>query len=124
MTERIELPDNAWAELRDPRTVPERLRRPITRAMFNIANGDALDLLTSSDDILSPNMIDVYSQLNDLVIVARVVAWSFDSPITVESVLELPGNVYEALQEITAEGIVDMIPNFAPTDDKDSPTNP
>ena len=31
-TEHFELPDGAWAELRDPRKTPERLRRPVRQA--------------------------------------------------------------------------------------------
>ncbi len=35
-TERIELPDDDWAEIRDPRKVPERLRRPVREAAINL----------------------------------------------------------------------------------------
>jgi hypothetical protein len=121
MTERIELPESAWAELRSPRSVPERLRRPVTKIMFQISQQQAQSL---SVDVVDPEMVMVYSELNDLLIVARVVAWSYDLPITVDSVLDLPGDAYEILQAKAAESMTEMIPNFASSNDPESPTLP
>jgi hypothetical protein len=122
MTERIELPDNAWAELRNPRTVPERLRRPVTQMMFSIANNQ--EIQNAENDVVNSELVGIYSELNDLVIVARVAAWSFDLPISVDGVLDLPGNAYEVLQEKTVENVLDMIPNFGQSNDPESPTKP
>lgn len=122
MTERIELPDNAWAELRNPRTVPERLRRPVTQMMFAIANNQ--EIQNAENDVVNSELVGIYSELNDLVIVARVAAWSFDLPISVDGVLDLPGNAYEVLQEKTVENVLDMIPNFGQSTDPESPTKP
>lgn len=33
---RIELPDGDWADVRDPKKVPERLRRPVREAALNL----------------------------------------------------------------------------------------
>jgi hypothetical protein len=137
MSERIELPNGAWANLRTPSAVPERLRRPVTKAMFVIASGSAgKALLEVKEDLtdeekaaqvaqsLNPDTLDLYSSLNDLLIVARVSEWSFELPITLDGVLDLPSSAYEILQEVTAKGITEMMPNFATSDDKDSPTHP
>ena len=35
-TTRVELPDGDWAELRNPKKVPERLRRPVRVAALNL----------------------------------------------------------------------------------------
>lgn len=34
--ERVILPDDAWADVRDPKKVPERLRRPVREAAINL----------------------------------------------------------------------------------------
>lgn len=122
MTERIELPDGAWAELRSPRTVPERLRRPVTKMMFAISNNQ--EIQNTDDNVVNPELVGIYSELNDLMIVARVVAWSFDLPISVDGVLDLPGDAYEILQEKAVENVLDMIPNFGQSTDPESPTQP
>jgi len=137
MSERIELPNGAWANLRTPSAVPERLRRPVTKAMFVVASGTAGKALMDVDQDLSdeakaaqvaqslnPDTLDLYSNLNDLLIVARVSEWSYDLPITLDGVLDLPSNAYEVLQEVTAQGILEMMPNFTASADKDSPTQP
>jgi len=137
MSERIELPDGAWANLRKPSAVPERLRRPVTKAMFVVASGTAGKALMDVDQDLSneakaaqvaqslnPDTLDLYSNLNDLLIVARVSEWSYDLPITLDGVLDLPSNAYEVLQEVTAQDILEMMPNFTASADNDSPTRP
>jgi hypothetical protein len=121
MTERIELPESAWAELRSPRSVPERLRRPVTKLMFQISQQQAENM---TNEVVDPEMVMIYSELNDLLIVARVIAWSYDSPINVESVLDLPGDAYEILQAKAAESMTEMIPNFNQSNDPESPTLP
>lgn len=35
-TQRINLPDGEWADIRDPKKVPERLRRPVREAALNL----------------------------------------------------------------------------------------
>ena len=35
-TERLELPDGAWAEIRDPKKAPERLRQPVRAAALEL----------------------------------------------------------------------------------------
>jgi len=137
MSERIELPNGAWANLRTPSAVPERLRRPVTKAMFAIASGSAGKALVEVQQDLSdqekaaqvaqslnPDTLDMYSNLNDLLIVARVSEWSFELPITIDGVLDLPSNAYEILQEVTAKDITEMMPNFTTSDNKDSPIKP
>jgi len=121
MTERIELPDGAWAELRSPRSVPERLRRPVTKIMFEISQQQTENI---NNDFVDPEMVMVYSELNDLLIVARVAAWSYDLPISKDSVLDLPGDAYEILQAKAAESLTEMIPNFGQSSDQESPTQP
>ena len=73
---------------------------------------------------MNPDTLDMYSNLNDLLIVARVESWSYDLPVTLDNVLDLPSNAYEILQEVTAKDITEMMPNFTTSDNKDSPIKP
>lgn len=121
------LPNNAWAEIREPHEVSERLRRPVTKALMEVgknqsltAEGDAAEVAAS----LSVEELTSFEVLNDLLIVARVSAWSFDLPINLDSVLDIPSDAYDALRVIVAEDVTRMMPNFAASDSPDSPTSP
>lgn len=134
---RIELPDGGWADLRDPAAVPVRLRRPVESAIMAIGRDEGTQAALSADgDITDPQVaagivqkfgddtIARYNDLNDLLIVARVAAWSYDVPVTLDAVLDLPAGVYEVLQVATADRITDMMPSFSASHDPASPTKP
>jgi len=70
------------------------------------------------------DLFSKFNDLNDLLILARIAAWSYDLPITLDSVLELPSGDYQILQEVTAKDITEMMPNFAQDNDPSSPTLP
>ena len=125
MSEKVSLPDGAWAVLRSPSAVPERLRRPVVKAMFaGIAAASQTTDNVGQDALAMVDNLEVYSELNDLVIVARVAEWSFDLPIVLDSILDLPGNAYDHLKLVCAEGLQDMMPDFSLSNDPDSPTSP
>lgn len=112
-----------WVDLREPREVPERLRRPIVvkagaigKAAQNIANADEVSV---DEDTLSAMF-----EFNDLLVIALAKAWSFEEPITLEGLGNLPGNTYDALQKIVAPMVTDLMPSFEATPDADSPTVP
>ena len=122
---KVDLPDGAWASLRDPKKVPERLRRPVLAVLMAQGKNSA-ELPTITPDTppeevlqaLDSSVLDKFSELNDLVVVALVEEWSYtDTPITADSVLDLPGDVYDALREAVAPFVVDLIPDFGPTPD-------
>ena len=120
---KITLPNDAWAELRDPKAVPERLRRPVSQAL--LVMGKNQEAMTAADaTTLSAEALASFESLNDLLIVARVSAWSLNTPVSLESVLDLPSDLYNALREATAPGMMEMMPDFSASEDKDSPTNP
>jgi hypothetical protein len=64
------------------------------------------------------------SDLNDRVVLAMVKAWSLNVPIEVEPLLDLPGNVYDSLREQCAPFLNDLMPDFGPSEDPESPTDP
>jgi len=135
MTTRIELSNSGWAELRDPAAVPVRLRRPVEKMLFDISQSNGTEALANNAGNqeqaaaelaanIDGELFSKFNDLNDLLILARVAAWSFDLPITLDSVLDLPAGEYYLLQEATAKDITEMMPNFAQDTDPSSPTLP
>jgi hypothetical protein len=106
-----------WVELRDPKEVPEGLRRPVVQASIDaqrFADLDEADF-TGAD----MNQLQV---LNDLAAVALVKTWSFDSSISLEGLLELPSGAYDELLASVAPKVADLMPNFGVNPDPKAPT--
>ena len=112
---RIELPGNDWAELRDPATLTERQRRPVRAAVMAMSTGamaasiDAAEATTADQAIavaqaVTPADLAVMVEVNDLVAVAMIEAWSFGEPPTsADALLDLPGGTYDLLVAAVAE---------------------
>jgi len=129
MTQRITLSNGGWADIKAPTAVSERNRRPVEKALIAIYQSKAMnELETASASAIAKTIdsqsFDQFAELNDLLIMARLEAWSLEKPINLENVLDLPGEDYKALQEATADGITEMMPNFAASDDPNSPIKP
>jgi hypothetical protein len=122
---KVDLPDGAWALLRDPAKVPERLRRPVTNlaAKLHPEIAAAKEAGTDGPD-LTADVLGGFQALNDLVMVAVVADWSFDLAVTPETVGDLPGDAYDVLRRETAKCVTDLIPDFSPNPDPASPTPP
>lgn len=120
---KITLPNDAWAEIRNPKEVPERLRRPVSQALLVMGKNQST-LTDDAPESMSPEALSSFESLNDLLILARVKAWSYDLPITMESVLDLPSYSYNILRQETASGMMEMMPDFSSSDAPDSPINP
>lgn len=108
-----------WIEVRDdPATTPERLRRPVKRAMMRAAG--SRDLVRAFDVSVPENerppipddMIGVFDEMNDAAAAALVTAWSFEGPVTVEALADLPGNTYDAIRVIVAPHAMALMPDF------------
>ena len=114
-----------WVELRDPKLVPERLRRPIVTRASDIGS-KAREIADAGVD-QAASMVDAATltgmfEFNDLLVVALVKEWSFESAITVDGLLDLPGGVYDELQRIVTPLLSDVMPSFEPAQEPDSPT--
>ena len=137
MSNKLELSNSGWAILRDPAAVPVRLRRPVEKVMIEISQGSAGDALKSAPSDLSDeakaaevasnldiSVYDTFNNLNDLLIVARVESWSFNTEVNLDSVLDLCAQDYEILQTATADRVEEMLPSFAVSVDQNSPIKP
>lgn len=136
MSEKISLPSGGWAVLRDPAAVPVKLRRPVEKALLTLGQSQAKTVLASAPELsdsqkaaevastINPQILDQFNDLNDLLIVARVESWSFELPISIDSLGELVQEDYALLQKISAENVTSMVPNFGLSNDPTSPTQP
>lgn len=116
---------SGWVMLRDPKMVPERLRRPIMAQAASIQQV-ARELTTSINEDASASKESVLSlyDFNDLVAVALISEWSWDAPVTIDSLQDLPGSEYDAIQLVVSPLIGDLMPDFTPDPAADSPTEP
>ena len=111
---RLDLPAGAWAELRDPEAVTERQRKPFIGALGRAAKAEG-----SEDGGLSA-MIEV----QDSLVMAMVVAWSFESPVVADSLLDLPHKTVSVLRTACMKYQSELLPDFGVDPDPASPTEP
>lgn len=146
MSSTIPLPDGGSAVLRDPSTVTERQRRPVTRAQMRLAGSPVGELLDSqpADDapeaehkafnkamieLMGTPAYDLLDELNDALAAALVEkvtlpdGRTFDNP-SADDLLDIPGADLDVIKAETAKYVTALMPSFAPTPDAESPTPP
>ncbi|MFH8380636.1 hypothetical protein ACH4E7_06800 [Kitasatospora sp. NPDC018058] len=141
---RIPLPGGAWADLRPVSDITERHRRPIRKLSTGLlghadfaaavaemqASGKDPGSLTPDEQLrVAAGMGSAFDDLEaiqDLLVVAAVRGWSFDAvPITVDGLLDLPGQALDALRAAVAPYQSALNPNLKdPSPDPQSPTVP
>lgn len=143
MAEHVTLPSGATADLRDAVDVTERQRRPIKRIQAKLAalpsfvaaikeaeaaqNADGGALTPDQQLAIAGGMgeaFDLLEELNDSLIGAVVRGWSYPFPVSADASQDLPGRDLDALRAACAPYLKDLMPNFEPTPDADSPTVP
>lgn len=124
----VPLPDGQWAEFAAPQKVSERRRRSYVNAIaaFNAATaqlpraatGDGPDprFAGAAESELLDNAID-------LLILALVKAWSYEQPVSLDALQDLPVDAYDVLRKEASDRQADMMPDYSPTTDPKAPTN-
>jgi hypothetical protein len=120
----VELPRGQSALLRDPEDVPERLRRPVLAKQAEVF-GSSPELRAAAEMNVEPTdaadmaaALVPMAEMNDLIIVAFVHAWSYRRqelaedgtvttgeklPVSVGSLMEIPGDGYDRLRQLCQE---------------------
>lgn len=144
MSDKVDLGNGAWAKLRDPQDVTERNRRPLAKIQRVIAGtpiGSVLlerELERPGEEITEDEMgkilrpflgdeaMDKFEDSDDLLIYALVEEWSIDSPITVETIQDLPGRAYDALRDACRPLLNQVLGTSEESEvlDPESPTTP
>jgi hypothetical protein len=128
----LELPNGQHALLRDPEMVPEKYRRPYERLRVKMGalTADIPETLPEKERerlaglavmTKAPELID---GLDDALMLALVEAWSYEVPVTLDGLLELPSKAIDTLKRKCRELGPKMMTNFEPTLDPASPTVP
>lgn len=142
----VPLSDGKSAELRDPKELSERQRRPLGKLMALVSpeGQDALEASRLLGEDGKPETkkkltaaerkelqakvrfaaadIDVLNELNDQAIVAFVKHWTREEAVTIDNVLELPTPDYDALRAAVAPLTAEVFVNFKASKDSSSPT--
>lgn len=103
---------NGWVELRDPKLVPERLRRPIVQSSVSAVALADIDIEAPENAEKVADVIGFYSEFNDLLAVALVESWSFPDAISIETLQELPGATYDDIRKAVAPFVSALLPDF------------
>lgn len=115
---RIDLPEGAWAELADPRKVSERRRRSYVNAMaaFNAATASLPRTEDGNPDprFCGSEHAELLDTALDLLTVALIKAWSYEQPVTVEAIQDLPVDVFDALRKAATDRQTELLPNYSP----------
>jgi hypothetical protein len=136
MSQHITLPSGATADLRPAADITERHRRPLKRLQTQLLRfrefGEAIEKaqgnkkLTKADqDAIAAGMGDAFEpleELNDRLVIAAVRGWSYDFPVDFENILDLPGRDLDALREAVAPYMAELMPDFGPSKDRNTPT--
>ena len=112
---------NGWVEFREPEDVPERLRRhvvtmaPAASKVVTIKDGEALvgDLDESGMDFLF--------EFNDAIAMCLITAWSWSDPVSLDSLRELPGSVYDEIIRYCSPLMPRLMPDFGVDPDPKAP---
>ena len=110
--------EGGWVVLRDPKEVPERLRRPILAKASKIGT-QAQALANGDESGVDEDTISGMFEFNDLLAIALIKEWSFDAPVTVDNLLDLPANSYDAIQKVVAPLLEPLMPSFSVEDSSD-----
>lgn len=116
---RVDLP-GGWAELSDPADVTELQREPLMNLFI-----DSLQLQTDGRELTAAEQAEAVKlglQLPNAVIVALVREWSFDLPISMDGVKQLPGRAHTELRRLCAGKESELMPDFSTNPAPDSPT--
>lgn len=132
----ITLPSGATADLRPVEDITERQRRPIKRiqtqllklADFGVAVEKAQGnkkLSKADQEVIAAGLGEAFEpleELNDRLIVAAVRGWSYGFPVEFEHVLDVPARDLDKLREAVSPYLPQLMPDFSPNADKESPT--
>lgn len=102
---RVQLPDNAWADLRDNiDAAPRRLVRAVEAAERALTMVDGFQEIVDAEDkkTVLPQIVASLPLVEDVQsaqVLAFVTAWSYALPVTADGLGEIPSGAYEALVE-------------------------
>jgi hypothetical protein len=98
---------SGWIQLREPELVPERLRRPVFEKSVS-----GVSFVDNEDATINEDTMKFFSEFNDLVAIAMISEWSFEAPLTIDGMLDLPSKSYDEIRTAVSPFVTKLIPSF------------
>jgi hypothetical protein len=132
---KLELPHDAWADLREPDEIPRGAARRFRKVLYQIAtpaaevdqslDAEAQAAAVGKAMLSSPDGMDGIEDLAEAMVLAAVREWSYGS-VCAEVLEDVPDAAVDTIYDACQAGdyIAKLMPDFSPSPDEDSPTKP
>lgn len=137
MAQTVTLPSGKRANLRPVNAVTERQRRPLVKARTKLASNqefaqavtklnDGKGKLTKAEETAVASQLGdvlaVIEEMGDLCVVAAVESWDYGFEVSYDNLLDISAQDLDELRRISAPYLNELMPDFSPSRDQDSPT--
>lgn len=137
MAQTVTLPSGKRANLRPVNAVTERQRKPLVQIRAKLAaNQDFVHAVEKAQDSKAKltkaeeaaitaqlgTVIVLIEEMGDRCVVAAVESWDYGFEVTYDNLLDVSAQDLDKLREISAPYLNELMPNFSPSRDQDSPT--
>ena len=136
MSDRIDLPGEHWAVLKDPMEITERQARALQRKFMEVgrqARPEVGSVAQTTPDPTKPavpagpnltdEQLDLITEFEHEVVAYFITEWDFEFPPTAEAMNDLPVPVYRSLDDATEPLVGVLIPALAKKSEA-GPTTP
>jgi hypothetical protein len=122
---RFDLPNGNWADIRDAREVTRKQRKPVQSAYMALrqyrSEHEPPQVAEGETPAFAPEELDLANAINEPMVIALVEAWSYEQPVTLDGLDEIPAPDADALIEHCAG--INLFPDLsAHSLEDDSPT--
>lgn len=132
----VTLPSGKHANLRAVSEVTERHRRPLVKIRSKLAQNqpfaeaitkaEANKKLTKAEEASIAeclgDVLELIEEMGDRIIVAAVESWGYPFDVTYENLLDVSAQDLDRLREVAAPYLPQLMPDFTPNKDRNSPT--
>jgi hypothetical protein len=125
--------EESWAMVRDAKELTVGGQRRIQQAVVRVSP-EAQETMRRNEKrrkgtepeplVLTPSDFEALNEANDACVLALVTSWSFEEPVTMEGLQELPLQDYEKLRAICAPAVRAATVDFSPPDPDDTKVDP
>jgi hypothetical protein len=130
---RLELPHDAWADLREPDEIPRGAARRFRKTLYKLAapaadvdqtlDADAQAAAVAKAMMATEGGMDGIEDLAEALVLASVSEWSYGS-VCSEVLEDIPDKAIDLIYDACQGYIEKLMPDFGPSQDEDSPTTP
>ena len=96
-----------WIQLRDPKRVTERQRRPLISKIAELAQAGGM-----TEDDFDVKSLEAINEYGDLLAVALIESWSFSAEVTTDNLIDLPFQTVQDIQAVVTPMLEQLLPNF------------